>query len=283
MHAPQIPAVVAAAGRSNSLTPVVRAALGLALVLVAACGGHPLPDPLVTVPSELPAVAGGGLDETFLAECRVEYYGRKEARKGKMTILAAPPGQLRMDVLSFTDDLISVLAVKGGRFTWFERGQKECFNGPFCAAPMVSRFPMISDPDTLLQVLVGKVPLLPEPDEQTLEFSRKQGLYVLTSRQGGTVQTVKVRPDGSRVVEATLKQDGKTVLQLLYEGEMQSGERRLPRTIRLLAPQEGLDLSIEYREVELGYTFQSDPFVFECPKGVETLELNCLQEVRHGE
>lgn len=214
--------------------------------------------------------------ENFLAEARIDYYGQGQARKGKLTIMSAPGGQVRMDVLSFTDDLISVLAARDGDFIYFERGQKSCLAGPFCAAPMVSDFPMLADSEQLAGVLQGVLPLLPEPEKETLTFSRKEGVYILTLAAGDVVQEVRISPDGLVPTQGLLKRSGKVILKVDFTGRLKVGSRTLSRHVRLRAPQDDIDLSVEFREAEYGYRFKGDPFAFECPAGVDVQLLNCL-------
>jgi len=246
--------------------------------LLLSCGPHPLPDPLITDPAQLIAGISAPLDDTFLGEARIEYYGDGMARKGKMTVMSRPPDALRLDAYTFTDDLISLLVLKGGRFVYFERGRKECFQGPLCAAPMVARFPGVGAPERLLPLLAGRLPVMDEGGETRLHFDRKEGVYLLTVDRGSVTQAVKVMPDGRTVVEAEVREEGKVVLRLLFSGRLDVEGRTIPRHIRLVAPREKLDLSVEYRDAEFGYEFKSDPFQFECPRGTRAVTLGCDKE-----
>ncbi len=214
--------------------------------------------------------------ESFLAEARIDYFGQGQARKGKVTIMTAPEGRVRMDVLSFTDDLISVLAVSEGQFMYFERGQKSCIAGPFCAAPMVSNFPTLADPEKLAAVMQGVLPLLPDPVSEELRFSRKEGVYILTVEAGDLLQEVRIDPSGQWVTQGLLKRQGKVILKVDFAGRLETGQRTVPQQVRLRAPEEDIDLLVEFREAEFGYQFKGDPFAFTCPAGVDVQFLNCL-------
>lgn len=248
----------------------------LIVPLWVACGLHPLPEPLLTAPSQVKETFAAPPHETFLGEARIDYYGQGQARKGKVTIMTAPPGKVRLDVLSFTDDLISVLAVQDGQFIYFERGQKSCLAGPFCAAPMVSRFPTLADPEKLSGVLQGILPLLADPESESLRFSRKEGLYVLTLTAGDSLQEIRITPKGLWPTQGLLKRHGKVILKVDFVGRLKVGDRTVPHRVRLRAPEDDIDLSFEFREAEYGYQFKGDPFNFECPTGVDVQLLNCL-------
>jgi len=214
----------------------------------------------------------------FFAEARIEYYGDGIARKGKMVLMAQAPDSLRVELLSFTDDLLSVLAMRGGEFRWFERGRKECLGGELCAAPLVARFPMVSAPDQLIQLFRGIVPLLPEPDRRELRFSREEGLYVLTLRQGSIEQQVRIRPDGRTAAGVRMAEGERTSLDVEFGGVIEEGGASVPKRIRLQVPQDGLDLSVEYRDFVTGTPWTGDPFDFSCPKGTVYQALDCQEE-----
>ncbi len=217
-------------------------------------------------------------ERAFYAEARVEYYGEGVARKGKMVLMAKAPDSLRIELMTFTDDLLSVLAMRGGEFRWFERGRKECLGGPLCAAPMVARFPMVSTPDRLIQVFRGVVPLLPEPERRELKFLREEGVYLLTLVQGNVEQQVRIGPDGRTVAGVRMIEGGKTAIDVELSGTIDDAGAAVPRKVRLKVPEDGLDLSVEYRDFVSGEPWTGDPFDFSCPKGTVYQALDCLEE-----
>jgi hypothetical protein len=260
---------------TSSLAPA--AALAVALLLVAGCL-HPIPEDLIEDPQVMVAklVPESG-EETLLAEARAEFYGQDMARKGKLTVMAQPPDRVRLEALTFTDDLVSVLAIEGGEFAYFERGRKDCLRGPLCAAPTVARFPLVSDPATLIRLLRGEIPLLEEPTEKKLSFSRREGLYVLelAAGEGKAAQIIKIERDGKSVAFVAMLLDGKVRAEMTFGDWRDVDGRRVPHRIRLLVQQEDLDISVAYREVEFGYEFKGNPFSFECPAGTQTRWLKC--------
>ena len=253
------------------------------LALTPCCGLHALPDPLVTDPAELIANMDPGREycegeQTLFAVARIEYYGEGKARKAKVEIMAARPDRMRMNVLSFTDDLISVLTADGEGFTFFERGKPHCYNGPPCAAPIVSRVPMVSDPAALLVLLEGRVPMLQEPDEKKLQFSRKEGVYLLDLVKGDLSQRLRIAPDGRTLTGASMSGEGENLFNITFEGRKKAGKRTVPERLRLVSGNPEVDLSIEYREVEFGLEFHGDPFSFPCPVGTEVRYLTCEED-----
>jgi hypothetical protein len=141
---------------------------------------------------------------------------------------------------------------------------------------MVSNFPSLADPEKLAAVMQGILPLLPEPERQSLTFSRKEGLYILSLGAGELVQEVRISPTGKWATQGLLKRGGEVILEVDFTGRLQVGQRTVPQKVRLRAPAEDVDLLMEFREAEYGYPFKGDPFSFECPAGVDVQFLNCM-------
>lgn len=252
-----------------------------ALLVLTACGPSGLPDNLVEDPGVMmQRLTPTPAEDTFFAAGRLEYYAEGKARKGKVEIMARPPHSVRMHVLTFTDDLLSLLAINGEYFTYFERGAKTCFMGPMCAAPLVSRVPMVSKPAVLLRLLEGKVPLLEEPDESTLTYARSDGQYKLVLKKGGHVQTLQIAADGQTLQKATMKREGETLFRVSFKGKIETGGKTVPKQMRLVSTSPAADLSFEYREVEYGLQFKGDPFSYECPRGTDARYLVCEEEAK---
>lgn len=248
------------------------------LLLCVACSPNYLPpENLITQPDELieGLSAHSGQESPYIAEARIEYYGEGVARKGKLFVMAAPPASVRLEVNSFTDDLISLLVVTTKGFTYFERGKKDCLTGPLCAAPAVSGVPMTHDPEGLIRLLLGDVPLLEDPESRTVEFSTKKGVYVLTLKKGDTIQVLEVAPNGQTIRSARIEKGGKRLFQLTMSGSIRVGDRRFPKRLRLVGQNGEIDLSIDIRELELDVPFSGDPFAFDCPSGTVPRQLHC--------
>ncbi len=221
------------------------------------------------------ALTAAPAGSAFSATARVDYYSDGTARKGKLFVLATLPDHLRIEALTFTDDMLSLLVVNQTQFAYFERGKPECFSGPLCAAPIVARFPMASNPKMLLPMLLGRVSLLDQAESQTVAFDRETGLYVYTRTQGELVQEIKVDPDKLFPQELRLLRDGLLELQVTYSGRMETEQGPVPKSCRLVAPAEKLDLSIEYRQFDWETTVEPQAFEFQCPEGATLYPLDC--------
>jgi len=259
-------------------------ALALAL---ASCSLHPLPEPLITNPETLAAeLRVPPPSTTFVGQARAEYYSEGKARKGKVEVMIDFPSNVRVDALSFTDDLISVLTVGPDGFVFYDRGASRCVVGPACAAPAASGFPLASRPDALAALLLGKVPLIAGPEKSSVEFSREHGWYVLELSRGDLSETVHVLPDGATVHSVSLSNAKGKLGTVEFEGRMRAGAPEsdsksasgvVPERIRLRSRDPDTDVSIAYREAEFGPRFSGNPFAFQCPDGISVESLSCLE------
>ena len=257
----------------------MRRSLLLALLLASCSPLHALPNPLITSADEIERlVAPQEPAKPFSAETRVEFYGQGKARKGKLFIMGEPPDRLRIELLSFTDDLISLIVVGPEGFAWFERGKPDCYRGPLCAAPIVARFPMVSKPEILLPLLLGRIPLLRPADRQGVEFDRREGVYRLSIWQGTLLETVDIDPDSKRPLRLQVSRKGEVELDVTFSGQVRAGQPPIPKEIRLLSSPEDADLSIQYRDFDFEKGFTGDPFTFVCPQGTAVHLLDCPPE-----
>ena len=255
-------------------------ALSAAILLTSACCGlHPLPDPLITDPEELARdLSAPPASGTFLGTARAELYIDGKARKGKVEVLVSAPDKVRIDALTFTDDLVSVLAVSRDGFTFYDRGSSHCSTGPLCAAAGASGFPLASQPDSLAALLLGRVPLLHTPDEQRVEFSRENGWYALRLRKGDVEEEIRVHPDGRTVRSVALLVRGKLTGSVTFEGHLDAaGSGSVPEKLRLRAPEPETDFSVTYRAAEFGVAVAGDPFGFKCPEGSDVEYHTCTE------
>lgn len=251
--------------------------LTTAFCLMTACSPpYDLPTNLITDPAQMArSLESNHSGQSFSATARVDYYADGKARKGKLFVLAKLPNLLRIEALTFTDDMLSLLVVLKDRFAYFERGKPECFTGPLCAAPLVARFPGANNPEMLLPLLLGRIPLLPDPDQRVLSFDRTKGVYLLRLLKHEIAQEVDVEPAGMIPKELRLFRDGLLELQVSYSGKLETQQGHVPKSCRLLAPREKLDLSIEYRQFDWEQDVESQAFEFQCPEGASLIPLEC--------
>ncbi len=226
--------------------------------------------------ASLLVTTGQDFFETYAAEARVEYYAQGKARKGKLLILAAHPDRLRLEVSSFTDDLVSLLLISADGFTYFERGRRQILTGPLCAAPRVSGIPLAEDPHLLIWLLLGRLPLMAgfQPGDP-LTFSTRSGTYELSLSRQDLEQIIQVEPDGKTLRSVSLERLGTKILEISYTGRTAARGKTYARRLRLTAPNQELDLSLEIRDLRFDVPFRGSPFTFVPPRGSEMHHVDC--------
>lgn len=261
----------------------------LALVLFTGCpqGGVSAPadehtDPEAVLELARAYIATGPAALTI--EARASQYSDRGGLKGKVEILAERPGRLRMSGLSPTDDMVSVLATDGARFTSFERGAKFCFVGRACPSN-VGRFASIPlEADELVGVLIGRPPIIPH-GEKRLSWDKDVGGYRLElfgagadlAMARGRVQRLWIGHDDGRVLRTALVDGGKTKVDVRYSEFSRRGGHLLPTRLDAKLAREATDLRLEYRDIDVAPELGDGAFNFVCPSGTTLEELPCLE------
>lgn len=217
-------------------------------------------------------------------EARASQYSDRGGLKGKVEVLAERPGRLRMTGLSPTDDMVSVLATDGTRFTSFERGAKVCFVGRACPSN-VGRFASIPlESDELVGVLLGRPPIIPH-GERKLSWDKDVGGYRLElfgagadlAMSQGRVQRLWVGHEDGRILRTALIEGGKTRVDVTYKELKRFGEHLLPTRLDAKLERESTDLRLDYRDIDVRPELGDGAFTFVCPTGTTLEELPCFE------
>ncbi|MCC6620740.1 MAG: DUF4292 domain-containing protein [Deltaproteobacteria bacterium] len=262
--------------------------LSLGALALGGCpnGGRDAPADALTTPEDVLARAeaflAGGPAHAIL-EARASQYNDHGGIKGKVEILVARPGRVRFSGLSPTDDLVSVLATDGERFTAFERGQKQCHVGRACPAN-VGRFTGFSlETDQLVGVLIGRPPIVPH-ERVELTWDRQMGAYRLdligtAVALGGTrgqVQRLWVAHEDGRVVRLQVRSADRVEVDVRYADWKKVGGHLLPMGIDVRMARDSTDLRILYRDVDVTAPVDGGAFDFACPAGTTLVDEPCF-------
>lgn len=254
------------------------ALVALALVALPACPGddHDPPADLIVDPAELiERLEGAPLPETAAIEARATQYSDAQVIKGRLSILIQRPSSLHFAGLSPTDDVVSVLATDGRRFTSFERGARVCHTGRACPENVGRLVPIAMESGELGQALLGRPPLIPH-GERSLEWDRRVGAYRLELvGAAGLTQRVWVSPVRGDVLRAQLIEGGRVTVDLTYDEFTAIAGHRIPRQLDVKMVRGDVDLRLVYREVELGLELDPAAFGIPCPIGTEVVVMPC--------
>jgi len=252
------------------------------LIVIAACSGpvrlpeDPIEDPLVL----LTALRTRARPDTLYLYARAEYYSDHGVRKGKLLFMAGAPDRIRVETLSPTDDMLSLLASQGEEFVAFQRGGKRCVVGTPCLENTSRFLPIPLSIPQLIGLLSGQPPVIAHV-APALTLRRKTGLYELRLEDpvSGTTQLLEVDPFELDVISTTIRQKASGLrVRLNFDEYRAQGPYRLPRKIRVRLDQDDTDLSLEVREVEADLVFKGDPFTVLCPRGTAVERYLCPDE-----
>lgn len=256
-----------------------------ALVILAACpsGDHDPPADLIVDPGELvERLEAVALPETAAIEARATQYSEARVIKGRLTILVEQPASLHFAGLSPTDDVVSVLATDGKRFTSFERGAKVCYTGRACPENVGRLVPIALESGELAGALLGRPPLI-DHGERSVVWDRRTGAYLLELVGArGVVQRLWVSHGRGEVRRAQLVDDGRVTVDLGYDDFADVGGHRLPRRLDVKMTRGDVDLRLIYRDIELGLEIDPAAFGVPCPVGTEVRVLACDDEPPPG-
>ncbi|TNF33638.1 MAG: DUF4292 domain-containing protein [Deltaproteobacteria bacterium] len=253
------------------------AALAPALLSSAGCPHvYDPPEDVLTEPAAVIAlVSREAGPKTAAIAARATQYSDQGVIKGKLEILLARPDSVYFAGLSPTDDVVSVLATDGERFTTFERGAKACYTGLACPENVGRLVPIALRPDQLLGVLVGAPPLIAHGVERA-SWDKKVGAYRLELEgQGGLVQRLWVAHGTGDVRRAQLLEQGKVTVDLTYEDWSKEGAYRLPHQLDVKMKRGDVDLRLIYRTIDVDLALEPAAFQVQCPAGTDVRVLPC--------
>lgn len=217
-------------------------------------------------------------------EARASQYSDSGALKGKLLVLLQRPGRLRMEGLSPTDDMVSVLASDGERFTSFLRGEATCWTGRACPEN-VGRFASVPlEVDELVGVLLGRPPIIAHAGA-AMKWDASVGAYRVElagaaadlGLSHGRTQRLWVAHGDGRIVRVALLEGGRAKVDVRYSEFRKVGGHLVPGRLDVALARESTDLRLEYREVDVAAELGAEAFVFACPGGTTMEELPCLR------
>lgn len=248
-------------------------------MLLAGCpnGGTPRPPDALTEPEAVLAASSALLAPitSLMVEARVSYYGEDGARKAGMVILARRPAGLHFSALSPTDDLISVLAADGERFSSFERGAMVCYVGRACPRNLGRLLPIAMEGEEVFNVLVGGTPVITAHRTELAWDGRVGAHRVDLEGDFGAQQSIWVEHPTGAVLRSIIRQGTLVVVDIAFEEFKDVGGHRLPHELSIKMSRNDVDLKIKYREVDLNEEIADDAFTIPCPAGTTEETLPC--------
>jgi len=256
-----------------------RARVAALAALAAALVGCPPPRTL-PAPAGLPSAPDELLAEVRAVQARVERV-QGEARldlttaqgSGGLAAFAAAerPGRLRIDTQDFFGNVVSAVAVDGGRLTLYDAREKVFYRGPATARNLALLVPVALRPDELVTLLCGSAPLL---DGEAIGAAPAPGggALRLTLRRGEELQRVDVG-ERAAVVRTIRSRGGVVTMEAVLSGHRDRAGAPFPEALRVAAPQAQLELGLRWKSVEVNGPVDRSLFTLAPPAGARVVDL----------
>ncbi|HEX6240857.1 MAG TPA: hypothetical protein VFZ61_08185, partial [Polyangiales bacterium] len=168
------------------------AALCLACVLAAACGGPRCPAQLITDPAK--ALVSRRYDAAAIrslrAEAKVDQRGKGGRVKGRVLMFVQRPDRVRFDVMTQFGPVL-VLSSDGFAFALSDFKEQRFMTGPACERNIARLVGVAISGEAVTSVLLGDVPAI-EAGADTLSCSSEGGYRVERRGKDGALQTIEL-------------------------------------------------------------------------------------------
>ncbi len=190
-------------------------------------------------------------------------------------LVAERPDRLRVESYDFFGNVLSVLAVEGGRLALYDARQRAFLTGAASPANLARLIPVAVTPAELVTLLCGSAPLL---DGAPVEAEPGDGLVRLTLRDGDLVQRLEVGPGAallaSRVRRLTAAGEAPALLDAEFSVHRTRAGQRVPTDLVARAPGDGVVLQLHWREIQVNQPVDASLFRLSPPAGARLVDLD---------
>lgn len=224
------------------------------------------------------AVQAPALEQpTIRGELRVDHIGPEGRIAGKVYAFAAAGGRLRLEAVSPLDTPLRTVAVDADFFSLVDRESHRCLQGPAEPCLVGEAVGLELSAGHVAAALLGAVPLI---EHREVESSWNRCGYYEIELQGvedGWTELLRLEPRQGRLVttEATVTGPEGPVMEIELGQYEPSGDRLVPRQIRLAMPLSEADLRVEWRELEVGVELPESAWRAACPAGTPVEQATC--------
>jgi len=256
---------------------IARPGLAAAALALAGCPRVPPPD-LSTDPRELLAEVRAHQARVLRVSGSARLGLSSPSGGGSVEALVAPerPDRLRVELLDFFGGPLAALAVRDGRFVYFDARRGTWYRGAATPANLARLLPVGIAPVELVAVLCGSAPLLPgEPSE----VAAGRGVLHVALVAGDRVQRLAVGAgaavEASRIRRRTEAGEEPADYDLAFRAFRREAGVRFPGKLALDALGAGARLTLEWRDdLRVNGPPEAARFDLEPPAGARTVDLD---------
>ena len=251
-----------------------RALIGLLLVGSSiGCHRYAAPQGLMTHPQ----IGVTALDRAIqgqshvVARTEIEVAHVLGTEKVNANLVLRPPGDIRLELLTPTDDFLTIFVANGKETRLFQRGAKECIVQVGCQGELRGLLPVPIDVGDLVSLLLGGGPRN-VTTELPMVWNESTGTVVLEEGTNqGKMRRVHLDPCSYDMVSAEW-----------WEKETLSVRAALgdENTVIFQVPGEGVEVKMTFLIQVSEMIVEDDAFTFECPQGVKEQIYRCNTDGR---
>jgi outer membrane lipoprotein-sorting protein len=183
------------------------------------------------------------------------------------------PAFLRLESLGPLGTPQLYLVTDGRELSLYDPGENRYYRGPATASHLSSALPVVLEPEEVVALLLGGLPLI-DPETSSLGADREKGLWILdlVSTARGERQSLWVHPQSFQILRAESHRSGSSRCLTFSDFSRVQGIF-FPRRIQLTSSDPKGQISVEYQEVELNPGWKNEDFQLPVPRGAKVIPL----------
>ncbi len=212
------------------------------------------------------------------AETKVEHSAQGQRVKLTVSILVARGGKIRMDLEGPLGDNLATLVSDGKNFALLDARQNRFMTGPANACNVARLIQLALDPEEVVEVIAGGVPLVGEPAGVSWDKTRggREVLELRTPDGGKELVELDGRERRWDVLSAArLDAGGKVLWRVTHDDFHDQDGVRLPGRTTVEEPPLKVEAKIKFREQELNPQIDPSLFQLAAPQGIKAELVDC--------
>lgn len=183
------------------------------------------------------------------------------------------PAFLRLETLGPLGTPQLYLVTDGRELSLYDPGENRYYRGPATARHLSSALPVVLEPEEVVALLLGGLPLI-DHETSSLRGDREKGLWILDliSTARGERQSLWVHPQSFQILRAESRRPGSSRC-LIFSDFSQVQGIFFPKKIQLTSLEPKSEISVEYEEVELNPGWGNEDFQLPVPRGAKVIPL----------
>jgi outer membrane lipoprotein-sorting protein len=193
--------------------------------------------------------------------------------RSQEVIFARRPGFLRLETLSPLGTPLFYFAAAGEELSMYHPGENRYYRGPVRARYLADILPGGLEPQEIVAILLGGVPLFPHEDF-SWRFDRREEIWFLDLKDaaGKIAQTLGLDPLSRRIFFAEYSLQG-VIRRVSFEDYREASNGSFPHKIRFESPAARTWVTVEYQDIALNPEWADRDFHLDVPRGAEVIPL----------